>query len=108
MRFRFGKQSGLSGRIIRQEIARFSYVPKNEDKRPEYIFAYHGRIPSSTDEPDLFRDSITVRRDGDNEVELNYQGIEDVVLLLTIDADDTFRKEHPDIVSQNELFAIEG
>ena len=93
--------------MIQKPFERFSFVPVSEEGKREYIFAYRDNIPSKSEEPGLFNRAIIIRQESD-EVELHYANIEEIVLLLTLDADDRFRREHPDLVSQNELFMLES
>lgn len=106
MHFSFSGKSKLHGRRVFQPIDRISYVPQSEEGKQEYIFAYNGPIPTPLEEPDLFRDA-RVLSTNDDEATLEYPGLDEVVLLLTLDADDAFREDNPEVVAQNELFKIE-
>ena len=106
MRFQFEEQSELYGRILRKRIDRFSFVSHNERGLAEYIFCYKKRIPTRKQEPDLFRGANVAEKE-DN-VLLTYEDINEEVILTTLKADDRFREEHLDIVSQNESFRIDN
>ncbi len=105
MKFQFSNQSGLHGREVRTPLVRFAYAPRNEDGLREYILVFEGRIPTADEEPDLYRDA-TISGEGD-ELSLRYDRLEEEVMLLTREADNRFRDEHPEIVSANEAFVLE-
>lgn len=106
MHFSFSGRSKLYGRKVFQPIDRIAYVPQSEEGKQEYIFAYNGPIPTPAEEPDLFRDAKVIQPNAD-EATLEYNGIDEIVLLLTLDADDAFREENPEMVAEGELFKIE-
>lgn len=106
MRFEFSGKSGLNGRKVQLPIDRFAYVPKSEEGLQEYIFGYNQRIPTQTEEPDLYREA-KVSQNNPDEVILRYDGLDEMVFLLTIEEDNKFRAQNPDVVSQNELFKLE-
>ncbi|MDD5700184.1 MAG: hypothetical protein PHH00_03260 [Candidatus Nanoarchaeia archaeon] len=107
MAFQFNKQSQLYGRRLRQELARYAFVPKNEGGLVEHIFVYRERVPDTGEEPDLFRGAKVIPAPAQDELELIYDGLREEVVLMTLAADDRFRKEHPDIVARNEMFMID-
>jgi hypothetical protein len=62
-------------------------------------------IPGPETEPHLYEDAeIEINPQG--EVTLFYRDLGVKFILETIAADDRFRKDHPDLVAQNELFVI--
>ena len=96
----------MYGRVLKMDIDRFSYVPSNEAKKIEYVLGYIGKIPSPSEEPDLFR-GAKVRNLAPGEIELNYAGIGESVILITTRRDNDFRRDYPEIVAKNEWFVIE-
>ncbi len=106
MKFIFSQQSGLYGRNLVQSIDRIAYVPSSEEGIQEYIFAYENEVPDALKEPELYRGAM-VSANGSDEVQLRYDGLNEMVILLTLKADDVFRKENAKLVEQNELFRIE-
>jgi hypothetical protein len=107
MQFQFSEQSGLHGRQILRRIDRFAFVPKSEKGQKEYIFAYRDRVPAPTEEPYLYA-GAKIESVSPDEVTLSFDGLTEVVMLLTISADDKFRKENPEMVAANEMFRIDG
>jgi len=65
-----------------------------------------GTLPNSDQEPDLFRNAEVVKLD-QGIIELKYHNLDVKVVLTTIEADDSYRKEHPDLIQRLELFRIE-
>lgn len=110
MDFQFDERSKLYGRILHLPIDRYHYVPSSETGETEHVFCYRDGVPTEKEEPDLFRDA-------QKEVEtaqiiLRYQTLEsekinEMVLLTTLEADDTFIREHPDLVG-NQMFTIDS
>lgn len=106
MKFEFSKQSKLHGRTVNEPMVRYSHVPKNEDNNIEHIFVYDKSIPSPELEPALY-DGATVLVEHTEEIQLRYNGLNEVVMLLTRKADNKFREEHSELVAQNEMFRID-
>lgn len=106
MKFKFSQKSKLYGRKVHHKIDRFAYVPVSEEGMQEYIFGYKARVPRASDEPELYRDA-NLLKEAPDEVILNYDGLDEMVILITLDADDKFRAENADLVSKCELFKIE-
>ncbi len=106
MKFEFNKQSKLYGRKVYQSMDRVAFVPFSEEAMHEYIFAYQNEVPDSNKEPDLYRGAI-VSANGSDEIQLRYDGLDEMIILITLQADDEFRKENAKLVEQNELFRIE-
>ncbi len=71
----------------------------------EYIFAYASQVPEPSQEPHLFRDAEVEDRNG--ELTLKFKGLTEIVLLLTLEQDDAFRRKYPNLVAKNELFMLE-
>lgn len=109
MRFNFGGASSLHGRhVLSGELARVSYVPKAEDGFEEYVLAFLQSVPTAAEEPELYADATQVdEQTYPGEVHLTYDGLRSKVILLTVEADNRFRNEHPEVVAQNELFTID-
>ena len=108
MKFQFSEQSKLHGRAVRNPIDGFAFVPYSEEGFQEYIFVYDSiPVPGPEQEPDLYKDA-EVTRHADDEIELKFEGLEVAVMLLSRDADNRFRKEHPETVAENEMFVIES
>ncbi len=107
MKFQFEEKSKLHGRILRREVSRFSFVPKNESGLREYVLVYNERIPGPEDEPELYAGASFAEVDErTSEVFLHYDGLEEEIMLTTLDADNQFRKDNPIVVEQ-ELFMLE-
>lgn len=104
MKFQFSKFSQLYGRKLEKEIIRYSFIPHNEQGLHEHVLVYRDKIPSSNEEPDLYRDAL-VKIEG-NSAELKYFGLEEQVELIGLKEDDEFRKGHPDLIAR-ELFKID-
>ncbi len=98
MKFQFGKTSKLYGREVFNSVDRISYVPKSEEGLKEYILVYNNQVPTKEEEPDLYEGAnVNVESDGTTILDYN---IDEIVLLLTIAADDEYRKEKPDLAGQ--------
>ncbi|MBI5332925.1 MAG: hypothetical protein HZB65_05095 [Candidatus Aenigmarchaeota archaeon] len=107
MKFEFGPRSGLSGRRVNTDVTRIVYaIDTVEGDCPEYILAFSDRIPTSEEEPDLYEGAI-VEITGVEETTLRYAHTNEIVLLLTVKADDLYRKYHSEIVGANELLRID-
>jgi len=106
MKFQFGELSKLHGRKLRREIIRYSFVPSNELGLREHVLVYDGKIPSSQEEPDLYK-GASISNMEDNSVELQYAGLEEIVELIGLKEDDEFREKHPDLIAKNELFRVD-
>ncbi len=106
MKFEFGYQSRLHGRPVTKPIDRISFVPQSEEGLIEYIFAYKDKIPDDFDEPKLYHGAV-VNNVGPKEKKLVYPGIDEVIIMLTLEEDNRFRAENPKVVDENELFKIE-
>jgi hypothetical protein len=107
MKFHFSEQSGLYERVVYQDIDRFSYVQCSSEKKiKEYIFGYKTKVPDENSEPDLYR-GARVSRESPDETILSFDGLDEIIILITLAADDRFRVDSADIVSENELFRIE-
>jgi hypothetical protein len=105
MRFRFGGNSKLYGRQVRMPMSRFSVAI--DDGMTEYIFVYDKiRVPNESEEPDLYRDAKVKKTDAAN-IELEYDSLDEMVILLTEREDDAFRRGHPETVPKCERFLIE-
>ena len=103
--FEFGGKSGLHGRRVYTPVDRISFVPQSEEGLVEYILAYRKQIPTPTQEPDLYGGAEIKQHPG--EVALHFPGLAEIVILLTLEADDEFRKQHPNLVANNELFRVD-
>ena len=106
MNFEFSKKSKLYGRTVFTPVDRFSYVPVSEEGLTEYILAFKDKVPTAKDEPELYQGS-EVEDDAGDEVSLRYPGLDEMVVLLTIEADERFRTENPELVAKNEMFRID-
>jgi len=95
MKLRFGGKSKLFGREVFNDYDRIAYAPLSDDGLEEYILSASSTIPNSDQEPDLFRGAEVVKPAQDI-VELKYYGLGVKVVLTTIKADDSYRKEHSD------------
>ncbi|MDO8555947.1 MAG: hypothetical protein Q7R96_02120 [Nanoarchaeota archaeon] len=104
--FTFGGASQLAGRTLQQPLARYAYVPKSEEGLQEHIFCYQQQIPGPTEEPQLYQ-GATVEEHSTEERTLRFTGIDEIIMLLTVAADDQFRTENPELVKKNELFRID-
>jgi hypothetical protein len=85
---------------------RFAFVPSSVEGKIEYIFAYRDSIPTQDEEPELYIGASVTTFEKTQRV-LDF-GHEEIVVLLTIEDDDRYKKEHPDIVDQHELFKIDN
>lgn len=107
MKFEFCPKSKLYGREVFGPVDRYSFVPLSETGETEHIFCYKRGIPGKLDEPQLFRGAkIEIRAEDD--ITLRYRNKLEVVILMSIAADNRFRREHPEIVRQCEFFKIDG
>lgn len=90
---------------MQQPFDRFSFVAYSEKRQTEWIFAYENRIPTSSEEPDLFgKARIMNQEPGQIELALSDK---EIVILLTTETDNKFRRENPDLVAKNETLLIE-
>ena len=103
MELKFGGKSGLCGIVIRQKFERFSFVPQPGSAHM-YVLTFT-KIPTSLEEPDLYRNSYIARMSED-EVELCWEGLSERVILMTTKADDKYRAESDGAVEGAELFVL--
>ena len=106
MKIRFGGKSKLFGREVFNDYDRIAYAPLSDDGLEEYILSASNTIPNSDQEPDLFRGAEVVKP-AQGILELKYHSLGVKVVLTTIKADDSYRKEHPDLIQRLELFRID-
>jgi len=92
---------------LNSDVARFAYVPKNENGHEEYIYAFRGSsVPSCSTEPELYRNAKIVKQEK-RETVLTFPNALTDVVLITKCGDDKFRRENPDIVRSMETFKIQ-
>ncbi len=103
--FEFGGKSGLHGRRVYTPVDRVSFVPQSENGLVEYILAYRKQVPTPMQEPDLYRGAEIKQQPG--EVELHFPGLVEIVIMLTLEADNEFRRQHQGLVAKNELFKVD-
>ena len=106
MRFEFSPRSRLYGRKVVNAIDRIVLAQDpSAGQKFEYIFCYRNEIPTKEEEPYLYKDAKV--EGSDDKKKLSYPNLDEVVMLLTIEADERYRREHPKIIFANELFKIE-
>ncbi|MDP1728651.1 MAG: hypothetical protein Q8L27_00425 [archaeon] len=103
--FQFGPRSKLYGRRILTPFDRLVIASDPEAGQTlEWIFCYKNKVPTRKEEPLLYK-GANVEGPSDEKT-LSYRGLDEVIMLLTIEADERFRKEHPEVVAKHELFKI--
>jgi hypothetical protein len=106
MKLEFCLKSALRGRRVYTPVSRYAFVPKSETGEIEHILCYPGNIPGKIEEPQLYRDAKIEKR-ADDDITLRYPGTLEVVIMMSIEADNAFREANPDIVAQCEFFKID-
>ena len=101
----FSGGCGLNGRKVFTPIDRYCRVHDTDSGKIEHIFCYEKEIPTSEDEPRLYDCANVSEEEG--AIVLSYDGVDEEIWLMTIEADDLYRLEHPDIVAKNEVFRID-
>jgi hypothetical protein len=100
-----GPLGKLGDRKVQSDIARLSYVARNERDLEEYVLVFKNSIPSPSDEPTLYGNAKQER--DSKEIHLTYPDLRIQVFLTNKKLDDEFRKKHPDIIEKYETFRID-
>ena len=102
-----GVKIGSSEIGLNNDVARVSYVPKNEKGYEEHIFAFRGSsVPSALDEPELYAKCKVESQEERQTVLICPRAHTDVVLLTKWE-DDKFRRENASMVRRLESFKMQ-
>ena len=100
------RRLGNLKRKIESDIVRIAYVEKNEKGLEEYVLVFENSVPTSSEEPHLYRDA-EIKTHEKGESILTYPKLNTQVVLITLKRDEEFRKEHPEIINKIEVFRMD-
>ena len=85
------------------EVERIACVNRNKRGQIEFVLAYKDKIPGPEEEPGLYKGAEPKRKG----VETHLTYPDNVLIILTnVDADNEFRRAHPDIIKRYETAKI--
>ncbi|MFH0837494.1 MAG: hypothetical protein V1870_05160 [Candidatus Aenigmatarchaeota archaeon] len=90
---------------IRVPFDRYCHCLDGDREVVGHIFCYREKIPTAEDEPELYNGAKISEEDG--AVILRHHGFNEEVWLMTVEADDLYRMEHPEIIAKNEKLRID-